>query len=87
MMCKIRIADCCLSEYYVELVVMMEMGMVEWAMEDIPVEGAMEATIQVEVLEVMVVAEVVEGIIHTVGRTSRVFGRDNTVCYFNSRGF
>lgn len=56
-------------------------------MEDIPVEGAMQATIQVEVLEVMVVAEVVEGIIHTAGRTSRVFGRDHTVCYFNSRGF
>lgn len=50
---------------------MMEMGMVEWVMEDIPV-GAMEAMVQVEVLEVTVVIEAVEGIIRTAGRTSRV---------------
>jgi hypothetical protein len=55
----------------VELAVMMEMGMVEWVMEDIPV-GPMEAMVQVEVLEVTVVIEAVEGIIRTAGRTSRV---------------
>jgi len=43
----------------------------------------MEATIKVEVLEVMVVFEVVEGIIHTIGRTSRLFGRDHKMFYFN----